>query len=732
MDNNKKRIVATASIIIGILLILGVVLGMLALPSYLPKLSGDYVVKKGTAGVACFADGTFDVAMNDKTIIADAYCEFGYNGKKIKSTDYSVVNIVLPSVGSSTEYKKVNIVCEDDKYPTLNINIVVYEKSYLTIQAQVVDKNNNPIDSISPIVANRVDFSGTDRFLEVPFDNDRWDTFDVKPLLYGGSSSEVGCFFSDKKDNGIVVGAITHQNWKNGVSHSSVSGQVKSVRATSGVKTQYDESKHGAVKMVAKEENEQAASYGVSSELFYISASKDWQNSMTNYAKVSAELTPKRESFIDGVPVGFNSWGAIQGDINFDKAVAVSDNIKANYQDSMEYAGNKVFINLDSYWKEGFSYKNGVQDGSGEFSEEKIKEFVEHCKANGQEAGIYWCPFACWNSKESLATTLVEGSTDVYLQEVVLKKANGKIYSNKVDGAFPLDPSHPAVLKRIELQISKFVEWGFKYVKLDFMSHGAMEGLHYDKNITTGIQAYNLGMQKITEVAGDDMFINLSIAPIFPYQYANGRRIACDSFYKIKDTKYTLNALTYGFWTSEFYDYPDPDHILLWGKDGGAEFNEAESRLLSGVISGTSILFGDDLSDLTNAQKRERLTLINNPELMKIAGLHKAFTPVLQGKYSLSANIFKLEFEGKTYYAVFNFNKKKDKFEIAIDGNYSAKEILRGGTFDASNRLVVELEGKQAALIELTKNEKAVALWWYAQVSLSILLNYTNKMENRG
>lgn len=703
MSKSKKIVMATLGIIIVILLIVGIVFGVLATPSHLPELSGDYVVKKGEAGVACFEDGTFDIAMNGKTILANVYCDFTYENKKIKSTDYDNVK-VDKFEGISTKFKQLKVSCYDDKYPTFLIDIFIYD-NYVTLKATIDSTDNIAINNISPLVANKVDFSGADRFLEVPYDNDRWDTFDVKPLLVSGSSSEVGCFFSDKKDNGIIIGAMTHDNWKNGISHSSVSGQVKAVKATSGVTTQYDESEHGAVKTTEKEADGQSSNYSVSSEMFYISAGKNWQKSITNYAKVSAELTPKRDSGIDGVPVGFNSWGAIQGDINFDKAVAVSDTIKANYQDNMEYAGNKVFINLDSFWKEGFSYKDGKQDGGGEFSEEKIKEFVEHCKANGQEAGIYWCPFVCWNSEKDLATTLVDGSTDVYFKDVILKKSNGKMYGNNVDGAFPLDISHPAVLKRIELQISKFVEWGFKYVKLDFMSHGAMEGLHYDSNITTGTQAYNLGMQKITEVAGDDMFINLSIAPIFPYQYANGRRMACDSFYKIKDTRYTLNALTYGFWLSEFYDYPDPDHLLLWGKDGGAEFNEAESRLLSGVISGTSMLFGDDFSDMTSTAKCERLELINNKELMKVASLHKTFTPVLTGKYPMTANIFKLETDDKTYYAVFNFSNSDKTIKIPLDSNINfAKELMRGDDFNGNGDFVVKLKGKQCALYEVKSN----------------------------
>ena len=70
---------------------------------------------------------------------------------------------------------------------------------------------------------------------------------------------------------------------------------------------------------------------------------------------------------------------------------------------------------------------------------------------------------------------------------------------------------------------------GFEYVKMDFMTHGAMEAdKWYNPEITTGIQGYNYGMKLLNQYFGD-MYINLSISPVFPAQYAQSRRIACDA-----------------------------------------------------------------------------------------------------------------------------------------------------------------------------------------------------------
>ena len=90
---------------------------------------------------------------------------------------------------------------------------------------------------------------------------------------------------------------------------------------------------------------------------------------------------------------------------------------------------------------------------------------------------------------------------------------------------------------------------------------------YYNKDVTTAVEAYNEGFSHfISEVdKGEPMFIALSIAPIFPYQYGNSRRIACDTWGKIGQSEYSLNSVSGGWWTNEFYQYNDPDHLVLVG-----------------------------------------------------------------------------------------------------------------------------------------------------------------------
>lgn len=119
------------------------------------------------------------------------------------------------------------------------------------------------------------------------------------------------------------------------------------------------------------------------------------------------------------------------------------------------------------------------------------------------------------------------------------------------------------------------------------------------------------------------MYINLSISPVFPSQYAQSRRIACDAWNKIKDTEYTMNAVSYGWWQDLVYQYNDADHIVL--KD--ATEGENRARITSGIITGLYIL-GDDFSVDGDASAKSRsLSLLTREEINNVA-TGVAFRPV--------------------------------------------------------------------------------------------------------
>jgi alpha-galactosidase len=177
------------------------------------------------------------------------------------------------------------------------------------------------------------------------------------------------------------------------------------------------------------------------------------------------------------------------------------------------------------------------------------------------------------------------------------------------DGGRAIDPSHPGAKLRAANYLQQFRKLGFEYLKLNFLSHGALEGVHYDPAVQTGIQAYNAGMKLIVDLNQNRMFLSLSIAPLVPSGYGHARRLSCDIKGHIRGgdqtTEYMLNSLTYGWWTSKTLYITDLDHVVLGDKADQRARNmiEGRTRLLSAIIRGGTVLDSSRLTDDPQSQE---------------------------------------------------------------------------------------------------------------------------------
>jgi hypothetical protein len=255
-----------------------------------------------------------------------------------------------------------------------------------------------------------------------------------------------------------------------------------------------------------------------------------------------------------------------------------------------------------------------------------------------------------------------------------------------------------------------FKDLGFDYLKLDFLSHGALEGAHYDANVTTGIQAYNQGMQYLLDQNNGRMFLSESIAPIFPYQYANSRRIYCDASTTIADTEATVQAVTYGWWiNSRLYQFSDPDVM----KFAGGTANENQSRLICCAISGTVFLNSDDLASV--AGRNLARTCLTNEAINEVARAGVSFKPVEGNTGTSATDVFFRQDNGTWYVAVFNYSssskvKNVNLSRVGISGSYTAQDLWSGALSTVSGTTwSVSLGAKQAKLFRLGSGPTAAA-----------------------
>ena len=194
------------------------------------------------------------------------------------------------------------------------------------------------------------------------------------------------------------------------------------------------------------------------------------------------------------------------------------------------------------------------------------------------------------------------------------------------------------------------------------MAHGALEGKHYDESVHTGIQGYNKAMEYIASFAGDSIFLNLSIAPLFPAHHAHGRRIACDAFASLDNAEYTLNSTAYGWWLDHCYSYNDADHVVFTGQ--ALTINRV--RLTSSYITG-SVILGDDLSNGGDSDAKDRLEqLAGNREVVAMVHQTKAFYPVEAKLGHPAPNVFMQTVADTTYVAALNYDAGR-RYELSVD-----------------------------------------------------------------
>lgn len=677
-------IVCVAAVAVGIMLFCAVPRAI-TLPD-LPTDGEKIQVGKYTLQISV-TDGTFSAAKDGVTLFHGAHSEYALGDRVVSSKDYTNIDV---QAADSDECRTVTVTMQKEDLPTLVQHFILYpDRNYFLTDIQLVSADGEVATNyIAPLVVEHGNLqNGAPQYkkiLEVPFDNDGWVEFQVKDLYRSTVSYEVGALFTPDEGGGFVLGSVEHTLWKTAVTTDGANGRVRTLKLYCGATDpRTGDEPHGTVR-----------GQTVSSPKMFVGAFDNWKEGMRTFTDTNLAQQPKRAAVTEEVPFGWNSWGSVQDKLNYDIAVGMSDYIHNNLQSAWQTQADVVYVNLDSWWDM--------------LSDDQLAAFVEHCHQNGQKAGIYSGPFIQWAGEEDMAKTYVPGTNDtVTYQDIRLKKSDGTYYGNEVDGCYPLDVTHPATKLHVQAQIDRFKAAGFDYIKLDFLVHASFEGDFYDPQIQTGIEAYNYAMTYVTEMLGDDMFINLAMSPTFPYQYANGRRIACDAFYSLGETEYTLNAVTYGFWEQGLYDYPDPDHLVIWGKDGKATEGEARCRLTLGAIAGTSFLTGDNFvapaKDADTADARYR-TMLTNPDLLRVASVGEAFTPVIDEDCPRAAEVYRLSQGDTEYIAVFNFGALPKTVSVTLpDEPYTAKEVWSGEVSSQSGEMQIRVAGKDAVLYILEK-----------------------------
>ncbi|HEX6430269.1 MAG TPA: hypothetical protein VF008_21405 [Niastella sp.] len=623
---------------------------------------------KNNAILYSLTTGTYDVVFNGKTTITGAYA--AYKGKgEMQSTGAAVRTYSKTTTGRLGELTTLKIEWVRDGLRMQQMFHPIVGTDFFLTRVRVTGRDV-AASYISPLTTGHVvvDDKGDNRALYVPFDNDMWARFNAQPLQQANfTSSEVTALYNNDTYRGLVIGSVEHDVWKTGIKVKANENNSISLAAFGGLADSnitHDKISHGLVT---------AGDTSAYSPWILVGLFTDWRSGMEQYAMIN-HLMQEQVIFNweKATPMGWNSWGALQTKLTLDKAKGVI-NFLSDSCKGFRNADKTLFIDLDSYWD------NLIKGGlGGDVS--ALAAFVQYCKSKHFKPGIYWAPFVDWSKNDRK----IESSNYTYAQAWL--RQNGKPV--EVDGAYAMDVTHPGTKARIAWCLNHFKKLGFEMIKIDFLGHGALEcDRFYDPTITTGMQAYQMGMTWVDSVLDNKMLVYAAISPTMATSpYVHMRRIACDAFSAIDNTEYTLNSTGYGWWQSRLYNYVDADHVVFNRESEGAN----RARLASALVTGT-LITGDDYADngpWSTAAKR----LLQNKALLKVIKDGRSFRPVEANTGNKGVELFVKTVGPETYLAVFNYSNSPRDYSLPLSrlGFKQKKKINALELFTESHSILVD------------------------------------------
>lgn len=314
------------------------------------------------------------------------------------------------------------------------------------------------------------------------------------------------------------------------------------------------------------------------------------------------------------VHTGWSSWNAFRQEVTFDQVVATT-RLVAQRAPMLDY------IQLDDGFQQAEGDWTKIRPGFGG----TIPELSAAIHGLGKKPALWVAPLVADRNSE-----LLRDHPDWFIKGLDGKPLSAATVSYGGWGGpwYCLDGSNPEVQNYLEALFRTMRrDWKIDYFKLDALFWGALHGgvLHDPK--ATRISAYRSAIAAIRRGAGDDAFITIANAPLWPsIGFADASRASNDVGYAWRSFRVVGRENLYRSWMHRTLWVTDPDSIMLWGqappKIGEepappATLNEMRAHWTSIYMTGGIFLTGDDLTALPG----ERL------KVMQDLGRPEGFAP---------------------------------------------------------------------------------------------------------
>jgi alpha-galactosidase len=639
----------------------------------------------------------------------------------------------------------LNLVHEDAGQPLRLVQyITVYEKQpFILLSAvakarvegtMVETRNISPL-TVLPAMQGKITMPGKHGLLtDYPFDNDNW--VDVLSRRWPadntgitGTSYELASAYDEHTKNGLAVGSLVHDFWKTGIRYGTgaIANQIDSFIVYGGAATKdipglpdsyggkdgtHDYVQHGT-----------QTGESVASPLIYVSASSDVRNDLLQFGKTVKKIAGS-SSWTRSAPFYWNSFG-VEGVLGYEKVMMPGDMAKVcDFIHSLNNFNKTTqpVLSIDSY-------------DQGIYSTEVLQSVGRYGKKKGQQMGFYFIPFALWTWKNHINEAVLT-NTGHALRDVILLDDNNKYvpYKDGDWGAFPLDPTHPYTRDYIIGQLQKAKAIGARFIKIDFLSAGALESTRrYNPQIRSGIQAYNYGMKMlkhlVDSIMGPDIFITQAISPLFPHQYAHTRFLSTDVYSHLRNdqpgfphygsTCASMISAAHFWWTQgSLWPYTNMDVVVMknFQKNKDLTEQEVKVRIFSMMTMGSILGDGTDYRNTAAATRARQF--LNNAAICDFFSRPKAFTPLRFPVGNGQSQQISFYLPGDTMLvSAFNFDTTKPFTETFQQAElkwpnraYSVRDFLTGqevGKIDKGQAsFTVNVPVKDAVMIQLVPVER--------------------------
>ncbi len=218
-------------------------------------------------------------------------------------------------------------------------------------------------------------------------------------------------------------------------------------------------------------------------------------------------------------PSGWCSWYQFSGEDYIGRLTAddIHNNLEALHimRDQLPLEIIQIDDGFETQVGDWFSFNQGFEDG--------LTSLATEIRNQGFVPGLWLAPFILHPKSE-----LAARHPDWVLRNRLGRPVNAGFLWNSFSQA--LDLTHPDALTYVNDVIhSATREWGFPYLKLDFLYAAALPGRHRDPTRTRA-QVLRSGLEAIRAAAGEDTFLLGCGCPIGPaIGIVDGMRVGADT-----------------------------------------------------------------------------------------------------------------------------------------------------------------------------------------------------------